>query len=67
MKSLVVKRSIINRHKITNGMLRITAATVTPKFLVQGGATLNVVDARDYERMRRHPRLKRCSSRPELH
>jgi hypothetical protein len=28
MKSLVVKRSAINRHKTTNGMLRTTAATV---------------------------------------
>src|SRR5262245_26448310 len=28
MKSLVVKRSVINCHKTTNGMLRTTAATV---------------------------------------
>jgi hypothetical protein len=28
MKSLVVKRSVINRHKTTNGMLRTTAAMV---------------------------------------
>jgi hypothetical protein len=28
MKSLVVKRSVISRHKTTNGMLRTTAATV---------------------------------------
>lgn len=28
MKSLVVKRSVINRGKTTNGMLRTTAATV---------------------------------------
>src|SRR5262245_32958604 len=28
MKSLVVKRSVINRRKTTNGMLRTTAATV---------------------------------------
>ena len=28
MKSLVVKRSVNNRHKTTKGMLRTTAATV---------------------------------------